>query len=398
MPDKALSHLRVIECASWIAGPFCSRLLADLGAEVIKIERPDLGDESRRMGPFPQDRPGPESSGTFFYFNHNKQSVTLNLESPAGREILRELVKKADILVEDLGQAQMESWGLAYADLETINPALVVTSITPFGSEGPYKDFKANEMIVQALSGIMGAIGRLPREPVQIGVPLAMLSAGLSAAAGALLATFHRQMTGAGQLVEVSMLEAIVTASNFSRVVPPEFGGALLPRQDGGGILGPVECKDGYIGLNALTHAHWETLANWLGIPGLLQDPMFTDLRTRFASSARIRAMFGEKVKDQEKDELFREGQALRVPVAPVASVEDILGYGHFRERDFFVQVEHPVLGEVTQPGRPFIMSDTPWAIESPAPLLGEANDQVYSGLLSYSQEDMAGFRREGVI
>jgi crotonobetainyl-CoA:carnitine CoA-transferase CaiB-like acyl-CoA transferase len=281
--------------------------------------------------------------------------------------------------------------------LERINPGLVVTSITPFGSYGPYKDFEATELVVQALSGVMSGIGRPEKEPLEIGVPLSMFFAGLSAAAGTLLANYHEQMTGVGQLVEICMMESFLTSTNVARIVPAEFGGAITKRQYGG-IPGPVKCKDGYIGLNALTHAHWETLAGWLGAPELLESPIFTDLAARMQHGAEIRAIFGEKVKDREKEELFREGQSLRLPVAPVANVEDILGYDHLQERDFFIQVEHPVLGKVTQPGRPFLMSDTPWAIETPAPLLGEANDPVYSGLLSYSQQDMVKLRQQGVI
>lgn len=398
MSDKTLGHLRVIECASGIAGPFCARLLADLGADVIKIERPGLGDRARQVGPFPQDKPTPESSGTFFYFNHNKRSVTLDLASPTGREILRELVKKSDILVEDLGQAQMEAWELAYAHLERLNPGLVMTSITPFGSYGPYKDFKADELIIQALSGVMSGLGRPDKEPLAIGVPLSMLFAGLSAAVGSLLANYHKQMTGVGQLVEINMTEAFLMSTNLTRFLPAEFGATIPGRTDWGGILGSIECKDGYVGLNPLTHAHWETFAHWLGLPELLEMPIFTDLAARLQHRAEIRAMFREKVKDREREELFREGQTLRVPVSPIATVEDILGYDHFRERDFFIQVEHPILGKVTQPGRPFLMSDAAWAVRSPAPLLGEANGLVYSGLLGYSQQDIVKLRQQGVI
>lgn len=397
MGNKALGHLRVIECASYIAGPLCSRLLGDMGAEVIKIERPGGGDGSRQVGPFRNDKADLESSGMFLYLNNNKRSITLDISTPTGQEILRRLVRDADILVEDFGQAQMEKWGLSYPELEKINPGLVVTSITPFGSYGPYAAYKANELVVQALSGVMATTGKPDREPIEIGVPLSMVFGGLSGAAGSILATYHRQLTGEGQLVEIATLEALINSTNNSRVMMLEFGGMMYKR-NGPGFPGAVQCKDGYVGLNALTHAHWEILATWLGVPDLLTNPIFTDLRARMEHANEIREMFREKVKDREKVELFHEGQALRAPTAPVATVEDTLQYEHLQERGFFIKVSHPVMGDVLQPGRPFVLEKTPWEVRSSAPLLGEANDMVYSERLGYSQKDILALRQQGII
>jgi len=400
MPDQALSGIKVLDVGHHIAGPYCTKLLADFGAQVIKVERPDAGDPARRMGPFPHDEPNQETSGLFFYLNNNKQSITLNLKTGAGVKIFQELVKKVDILVENFSPRVMPSLGLSYDSLKAINSGLVMTSISNFGQSGPYRDYKATDIVLQALGGYMWGRGEPTREPVRAtgGVDMIGFVGGMFAATGTMTAYTQKTQTGIGQQLDISLMEAVVclqaypvASSTFPRNLPwPQRRWTFIP--------GVEECKDGYIGINVLTGPHWISLCTMMGIDDWAEHPDYRILMERMKRPKDVRDRMRPWLMARTKDEILQEGQTWRIPFAPVYSSEDIIRSPHYQARDSFIEIEHPVLGKVAQPGATFRMDETPWQVKSPAPLLGQNNEELYGELLGYGKGDLVKLRQAGVI
>lgn len=280
MSVQALSGIRILDVGHHIAAPYCTKLLADFGAEVIKVEKPDGGDPARKSGPFPDDQPHGERSGLFTYLNHNKLSITLNLKTDTGVKMFKELVKKVDILVENFDPHVMPSLGLAYDDLKTINSGLVMTSISNFGQSGPYRDYNATDVVLQALSGWVRTRGEPTREPISVagGLGIVEYIGGTYAAAGTMTALTHKIGTGAGQHVEVSLVEA--AASMLSHPVATD----TFPRNPGWRKMryvytpGVEECKDGYVGINTLTGMQWKDLCTMMGMPDWAENPDFNTM------------------------------------------------------------------------------------------------------------------------
>ena len=400
MPDQALSGIKVLDVGHHIAGPYCTKLLADFGAQVIKVERPDAGDPARRMGPFPNDEPSQEASGLFFYLNNNKQSITLNLKTGAGVKIFQELVKKVDILVENFSPRVMPGLGLSYDKLKAINPGLVMTSISNFGQSGPYRDYKATDIVLQALGGYMWGRGEMTREPVSAtgGVNITGFFGGTFAATGTMTAFNLKTQTGTGQHVDISIMETLVcllaypvSSSTFPRNLPyPQMRWTFVP--------GVEECQDGYVGVNVLTGPHWISLCTMMGMEDWAEHPDYRILMERMKRPKDIRDRMRPWLTARTKEQILEEGQSWRIPFAPVYSNEDILHSPQYQSRDSFIEIEHPVLGNVSQPGVVFGMSETPWQVKSPAPLLGQNNEELYGELLGYSKGDLVKLRQAGVI
>ena len=400
MPDQALSGIKVLDVGHHIAGPYCTKLLADFGAQVVKVEKPDAGDPARRMGPFPHDDPNQEASGLFFYLNNNKRSITLNLKTGAGVKIFEELVKKVDILVENFHPRVMPNLGLSYDSLKSINPGLVMTSISNFGQSGPYRDYKATDIVLQALGGYMWGRGEPTREPVRAtgGVDIMEFVGGMFAATGTMTAFTLKSQTGAGQQVDISLMEAViclqaypVSSSTFPQNIPwPQKRWTFVP--------GVEECKDGYVGVNVLTGPHWHSLCTMMGMEDWAEHPDYRILQERLKRIKDVRDRMRPWLMTRTKEEVFGEGQMWRIPFAPVYSNEDILHSPQYQARDSFTEMEHPVLGRVVQPGAFFRMSETPWQIKSPAPLLGQDNEELYGELLGYDKRDLVKLRQACVI
>jgi len=400
MPDQALGGIKVLDLGHHIAGPYCTKLLADFGAQVIKIEKPDGGDPARKAGPFPNDEPNPEESGLFFYLNNNKQSITLNLKTDTGIKIFQELVKKVDILVENFSPRVMPSLGLSYDSLKAINHGLVMTSISNFGQSGPYRDYKATEMVIQALGGYMWGRGEPSREPVRgTGqLEISELVGGVYAASGTMAAFTHKIQTGIGQQVDISLMEAVVcvqaypmSSSTFPRNLPwPQKRMTFVPSVE--------ECKDGYVGVNVLTGPHWVSLCAMMGMDDWAEHPDYRILIERLKRPKDVHDRMRPWLMERTKEEILREGQTWRIPFAPVYSSEDIMRSPQYQARDSLAEIEHPALGRVTQPGATFRMGETPWQVKSPAPLLGQDNEELYGELLGYSKEDLVKLRQAGVI
>jgi len=397
--EQALSGVKVLDLTHYIAGPYCTKLLADYGAEVIKIERPGIGDGARRTGPFFSDDPHPEKSGLFLYLNTNKLGITLNLKSDTGVKIFKELAEDTDILVENFRPGVMERLGLSYQTLEAINPRLVMVSISNFGQNGPYRDFAATEIVADAMGGWMSIIGDPEREPLKPGGNQAQFVAGLFGAIAAMTAFYNQETSGIGQSIDISIMDAVLyiqmnITSNYSYTgqIPKRIGNLVLPPP--GSIL---PCKDGYIGAIAVTNEQWQTLCEWMGMPELVNDPRFLTGGDRAENIDELNAILISWLIEHDQDELLREAQKRKLPFGVPASAKMLLESRHLNERGYFVTVDHPLTGNICYPGAQVKMDDLPYKLNR-APFLGEHNEIVYCGRLNFSKADMVRLKEQGVI
>jgi CoA:oxalate CoA-transferase len=402
MTEKALSGVKALELATFVAGPYCAKLFADLGAEVIKIEQPGAGDEARRRGPFPNDIPHPERSGLFLYLNTNKLGVTLNVGSHSGREIFKQLVKWADILVEDNPPTKMKQLGFDYETLQTINPRLITTSITPFGQTGPYKDYKAYGLNISHVSGSGYVTPMLESEgelgPIKGGGFFEDYCHGLSAATATLTALYYCEMTGQGQHVDVSKQEASLCLDRDSALMR-DIEGKVLTRVRKVGAGGFIPTRDGYAWMAVVDDRHWKAFCQIMGDPEWTKDEKFKDRDSRELNVQELNSLIGEWTKEFDKETLYHKIQSAGVPAGVVRSPGAIMEHDQqFKARGFFVEIDHPVAGTLTYPSAPYILSETPWAVERPAPMLGEHNEAVYCDLLGHSRQELVKLREAGAI
>ena len=402
MPDQALSHLKVLELCNFVCGPYCTKLLADLGAEVIKVEPPRVGDESRRRGPFLNDIPHPERSGLFLYLNTNKSGITLDVKATKGRAILKELIKKADILVEDNPPKVMKELGLTYRELKQINSHLVMTSITPFGQTGPYRDYKAHEMNLYHAGGegylLPIQSPDLTREPIKAGGLVGDCACGLSAAIATLSAAYCMGETGVGQHIDVSKQDVLMTMVLLEIAMYVNMGIVRNRLQRPVLMPIPMECQDGYIMVSALTDREWQDLVKFMGNPSWASDEMFSSWLSRMTSGDKINTHIREFVKHYKKEELFQQLQENALAAAPVNTSEDLVHSAQMESRGFFAEVEHPEAGKLKHPGVPYKFSETPSKVKLAAPLLGQHNESVYCGWLEYSKEELVKLKESGII
>lgn len=417
MNAKALSDVKVIEYGDFISGPFCTKFLADLGAEVIKIEEPGCADSARRTGPFLDDTPHPERSGLFLYLNTNKLGITLDLKSATGAMIFKQLVKTADILVENKPPSVMKKLGLDYETLSQINTGLVMTSIKPFGEDGPYAHFKGNDLICGQMSGLayhtpMGGVEN-PEEspPLTPGGRQSEFIAGNTAAVATMFAFTARQRNGGeGQFVDVSQQESIASflrhQITFYSYDPEgmyqKWYGSREIRLRG---LGYLPCKDGHIVNGCREEYHWRALLELAIGPDWEQVEEYRDLFsdgfnlfTFLDHFLTIRPFILKWTMQHTKEEITALAQAKSIPITPANSAEDILNSTQFSARGFFTDINHPRAGTLRYPGAPYKLSGTPWQIETPAPLLGQHNEQILCGRLGYSKEDLVKLYQMGII
>ena len=384
--DGILGDISVLDLSQGVAGPFCAKLLAGLGAEVIKIEQPGTGDPSRQAGPFMGSRRGLESSALFAYLNTSKKSVTLDLDIPSQVQALKKLAHDCDILVESFSPGHLESLELSYDVLSGTNPGLIYVSLTPFGQSGPYRDYKGSDIVAQAIGALMYTIGLPDREPLKVGGEAALYTTGVSAFSATMLALYVRDAQGFGQHVDISAMD-VMTVAQIHSSIHYQFGRNPLRRE-----TNLVQAKDGWVspGLDTgVQEGTWPKVCQLIGLPGLVDDPRFTTPESRRANAQDLLGVVGEWAATKPKEEIYHTLQALRTITGYVATVEDLLASQQFADRGFFRPVEDPVLGEVVHPGPPFRIDDDPWRL-SRAPQLGEHNEEVLGGHLGYSQEALA--------
>ena len=393
----ALSDLRVIDLSSNVAGPLCTKMFADFGADVIKVESPLGSDESRDLGPFADEEDKFETSGMYLYLNTNKRGITLDLDSHQGSSLLRELVSTADLVVESFQPGAMTGMGLGFDTMCELRPGIVLTSITPFGQTGPWSDFQATDLVEYAASGLSYVNGLQGREPLKSPGFESYYHAGLAAFAGSMTAICSRDLSGAGEHIDVSILEA--AASIFGpQLLGSLYSGISQGRRSPDGPAGLYPCKDGYVSLNVRHEPTWQSMWLFFEEPEMADDPRFATQDDRRRRSKEMEDLLLPYLAKYTREELFHGLSPLRILVGMALDVTDVVNDPHLQERDFFTQSIHPIAGQVSFPGAPFNMSLTAWQLNRPAPILGQHNHEVFAGTLGYSREEIDLWHEQGIV
>lgn len=396
-------------------GYMCGKILGDLGADVVKIEPPG-GDRGRNRSPFYKDKPHPEKSLFFMFYNANKKGITLNLESREGTVLFKKLVKNADVVIESFFPGRMKSLGLSYKDLSRIKADLIFTSITPFGQKGPYKNYQASDLVVWALGGMLYLCGDSDRPPVAVGFPQAFLHASADGAAATSMALYHREMTGEGQYIDVSAqacaswvtLNALEIWSINQTVM--KRGGARRMRPNGVWDKQIWRCKDGYIHflmLGGKAGAKFmPKIIKWLDDEGLATDVMKSFNWKEFDMTYLTQELYNMMEKPMEtffarftKKELYKEAIRRAIQILPVSTLKEVFEDKQLQTREFWEEVEHPELQEkLTYPGSFAKSSEGNFEIRKRPPLIGEHNEEIYCGSLGLSQDELIRLKEVGVI
>lgn len=382
---QALSGLRVIDLTRWVAGEYATKMFADFGADVVKVEKPGEGSITRRWGPFPNDVPNPETSALFLHLNMNKRSVVLDLRDPVDVEVLLNVVETADALVESFRPGHLESLGLGPAVLRARNSRLVVTRISAFGQTGPYRDREATGITLQAAGGPMNATGSAERAPLRKPGLLEHYTIGRSAGEATMAGIFNARRTGAGSVIDVSGQEVLLAgadrrasyllSASYSGMVAPR--GVRSPHRHGATFTGPFRTNDGFVMIYVTNQVFWNRLIDLAGE----SDPEF---HQRFHGKQTVAGQDREDFmayiaawcRSNSKIDLMERCEAARIPVTAFLEVSELLAHEHFRGRGAFVEVEHPVAGTLTYTGAPWRMRNG-HAVHCPAPLLDQHGAEI---------------------
>ncbi len=401
---RPLEDVRILDLSRALAGPYCTMMLGDLGADVIKVERPGRGDESRGWGPpFVGEPygPYPGESAYFIAVNRNKQSVTVNLKSHEGQEIVRRLAAMSDALVENFRTGALGRMGLGYDHLRAVNPRLIYCSISGYGRTGPYAERPGYDFIIQAEGGLMGITGPKQGPPYRVGVPIVDITAGMFASSAILAALRARDRTGEGQLVDVSLLDASVAL--LTNVASNYLVGGEPPRRLGNGHpnIAPYEAfqaRDRWFALAAANQRQWATLCRVIGRPDLEDDPRFATNEARVSNRPALLEALGEVFVKRDADDWLIDLRESGLPCGPINTVAGIFEHPQAEARGLALTAEHPTAGPVETTGFPYQLSKTPAEVVQPPPLLGEHTDDVLTDLLGYTASEVSELKKLGVI
>ncbi len=396
-----LEGIRVLDLTQGIAGPYCTKLLAGLGADVVKVEKPKTGDITRMIGPFPNNTPDPRIGGfIFLYLNTNKKSITIDLGTVTGQKLFKGLVSEADIIVESFKPGVMDSFGLGYDTLSALNPGVVMTSISSFGQNGPRKDYEATELTLYAMSGLLYITGEPGQEPIRIGTEMAQYIGGQNAFAATLATFYNKEVTGEGQYVDVAIaecnagiLEYHLSQYVFKDYVPTRIGYA----NEKGHPHGMFPCKDGWVALHVRTGAGWPAAVKLTGIKEL-DRPEFASDQGRITHRDEVDAYLMPWLLERTKGDIEVAWNAAGLTASKVHDVGELLQNPHLVERDFFVDIEHPATGILKYPSGPYkVDGKSPWRVQR-APLLGEHNKDVIGQMFHYSDDALLNLAQQGII
>ncbi len=410
-----LSTCRVIDLCDQ-RGQFCGKVLADLGADVIKVEPPG-GDPARRIGPFYHNNPDLENSLFWFAYNNNKRGITLNIETKEGQEIFKRIVHGADFVIESFPVGYLGKYGLGYSDLRTVNPRIIMTSITPFGQTGPYKDYKASDIVGLAMGGLAYITGTPEGPPLQISSPQAYLLAAANAAAATMIAHYHREKTGLGQYVDVSMQACVagvlanaVPTWLLSNVIIKRQGPFMVGRQGNVKIRLLWQCKDGYVIFGVIGGRFGEKtnqqVAEWIKDEGMAPD-FFKEIdwaaldmeRQTQDAQYRIEEVIARYFVKYTKAELYDKALQASIMLCPLSSCKDNYENAQLRAREYWVNIEHSELGDViAYPGAFIKASKTPCSLRHRAPFIGEHNEEIYRSELGLSMDDIDKLKMDAII
>lgn len=395
-PFGPLQGVRVIELAHIMAGPVCGLMLADMGADVVKVEKPN-GDDSRRMVP-------PEVNGesaAFLMMNRNKRGVALDLKQEAGRDVLRRLLKDADVVIENYRRDTMDKLGLGYESLRAENPGLIYVAISGFGRTGPYADRGGFDLIAQGMAGLMSVTGEAPgRPPVKVGPPVSDITAGVLAAMGVCAALHRRNATGEGQMIDTSLYEAAITHTYWQSAIAFATGVSPGPMGSAHPLNAPYqafETADGWITLGAANQPNWERLIRLIGAEALGEDPRFRTNPDRMAHREALEAELNATFRLRPSAEWLALLEAGGFPAGPVQSIADMHADPHTIARDMVPATDHPVAGRTQSIGLPVKFSETPGAVARPAPLLGQHNAEVLREI-GVAKDDLDEFAATGAV
>lgn len=393
---QALENIRVLDLTRVLAGPYATMILGDLGADIIKIEMPGTGDDSRAFGPYVNNE-----SAYFMSLNRNKRSITLNLKSEKGKEVFIEMVKKADVLVENFRPGTMEKLGLGYDYLSTINPRLIYAASSGYGHTGPYSKRAAYDAVVQAMGGIMSITGQKDGKFTRVGTSIADINSGLFTAIGILAALNSRHVTGKGQKVDVAMLDALVAIleNAIARYVVtgevPKPGGnrhpSIVPFE-------PFETSDGEVVVAVGNDTLWAKFCQVIGREELINDERFKTNPLRNKNYDELRPLIAESMKKKTTAEWLKLLDEAGVPNGPINTIDKVLEDPQIKARDMIVEIEHPVAGKLKVPGVPIKLSATPGSIRTPAPVLGQHTEEILKELLGYDDEKIQSLREANAI
>ena len=404
MNARALEGIRVIDLTRIYAGPYCSMLFADMGAEVIKIEPPE-GETIRDNPPLVKEGEGGPNdrsrSGYFLGLNRNKYGITLNLKHPEAVRMFKVLVKIGDIVLENYAPGVMKRLGIDYPVLKEVNPRIIMCSISGFGQTGPYSQRMSFDIIAQAMSGLMSITGHPDSPPTKVGTSIGDVSASLHGAFAIMTALWHREKTGEGQYIDVTMQECMV--SILEGGIPRWTVGKELLTPIGS--MNPHECpmaafrcKDGYIIIATVGDEHWERFCRAVKRPDWAADPAYRTKRQRWEKKYFLQEEIEKITTQYTIKEVGEMMDKERVANSPILNIKEVVEDPHLKERGYFVEVEHPVIGKAKIPGIPFRCSKTPGSVDRPSPLVGEHNEFILGKYLNLGRDQLEKLKQEGVI
>jgi CoA:oxalate CoA-transferase len=395
---RALDDIRIVDLTRVIAGPYATTLLADMGAQIIKVELPGRGDDGRYGYPAVDGVPV-----VFLALNRNKKGITLDLRKPQGAELFRKLVGHADVVVENFAAGTMEKWGFGYGALSEINPRLIYAALSGFGQSGPYAQRTSYDIIAQAMGGLMALTGFPDGPPIRGGGALGDFIGGVFTALAVLCALHYRDRTGKGQMVDVSNMDAIFSMLDNWPTVYGLTG--RLPERTGNrhpftAPYDSFQAKDGWVVIGVGNSQLFRTLVTAMGMPELGRDPRFKSPSARLERHDEVNHVVADWVKDRTVAEVMRVlgPEGANVPCAPVMTLDRLVTDPHVRAREMIVDLPHEKLGRIPVTGVPFKLSESPGSIDHLGPELGQHNEEIYGGLLGLSASEMDQLRNDGVI
>lgn len=394
---KALEGVKVLDFTQYLSGPHCTSVLCELGAEIIKVERPGVGEPERKAAPM---TPMGESY-QFFAYNRGKKSVTLNMKNPDGLEIAKKLVAECDILVENFAPGILGKLGLGYEAASSINPGIIYASISGFGQTGPRRDEVTYDMVGQAMGGLMSVTGYANGEPLKVGVSLADYMGGYNAAIAILAALHYKTMTGEGQQIDISMQDGIWAmvfpdrANYFDTLAAPKRMGNKLSSST---PFGSYKAIDGYVVICTITDDQWQNVLRAIGREELLNDDRFITRVLRVKHMEDVESILNDWLKERTVEEAVSALRKFKVPSSEIPTFEQVANDPQILHREMIVEVEQPLSGKVKLGGSVYKMSKTPGNRKLKIPLIGEHNNEVYSNLLKLGDEEIKKLEAEGTI